>query len=297
MRSIESELEFMLKIDAFLNSLRSEIEDELFNLLPNDSNSDCPPVLAQAVAHAVKSGGKRVRPALCLMAAAACGGDRSVAVFPACAVELLHNYTLVHDDLPCMDNDLWRRGQPTVHARFGEAIAVLTGDALLTLAFETLARTPVKNANTMVALIKELSTASGASGVIGGQVEDILAAGGELQSKQLEYIFEHKTADLFKASAALGAMCVNASKNHLDRISAYGKNIGFAFQIIDDIIDTVQSPPSRNDELSCLTLMSMDEARARAEEHTRRAVGALTALPGDTTALAHLAEMMLKRAS
>jgi geranylgeranyl diphosphate synthase type II len=291
-RRLSQNQERMFEIDSYLKNAVTEIEQTLFSVLP--TKNDCPAVLAEAVSHAVKTGGKRLRPALCLAAAEACGVERQCAIMPACALELLHSYTLVHDDLPCMDNDLTRRGQPTVHAKYGEAIAVLAGDALLTLAFETLARTPVKNEGVLATLLRQLSHAGGATGVIGGQVEDILYADAATP-EQIHYVFEHKTAALFKAAATMGALCADAPPHSLKELAAYGLHLGFAFQIVDDILDAEQAVADTKPELSCLDIMSTDDARVWAGEHTRQAVEALNKLPGDTTALEQLAEMMLKR--
>ena len=282
----------MFELDPYLKERKAVVEEALFQCLP--STEDCPVLLSEAIAHAVKSGGKRLRPILCLAAADAAGGENSAAIFPACAVELLHTYTLVHDDLPCMDNDLLRRGQPTVHAKYGEALAVLSGDALLTLAFETLAKTPAANAKTMTDLVTELSRASGASGVIGGQVEDINFAG-NASAEKIHYIFEHKTADLFRAAMCMGAVSVEAPHQVVSQISTYAGHLGFAFQIIDDILDAEQAESDDKPELSCLDIMSIEDARVWAAEHTRQATDCLAGLPGNTEALEAMAEMMLKR--
>ncbi len=282
----------MFDIDCYLRSRRDEVEEALYRCLP--AAGECPEVLADAMGHAVRTGGKRLRPILCLAAAEACCGARTAAVYPACAVELLHSYTLVHDDLPCMDNDLVRRGQPSVHAKFGEAVAVLAGDALLTLAFETLARTPAAEPRTLPLLVRELARAAGAAGVIGGQIEDTLNAG-NATPELIHYVFQHKTADLFKAAMRLGAVSVNAPHTAAAKVSAYAAHLGFAFQIIDDILDQDQAAAGDKAELSCLAIMSADDARIWASEHTREAVDALEELPGDTTALAALAESMLRR--
>ena len=282
----------MFDLDPYLKNRKAVVEAALFKCLP--SADECPAQLSEAIAHAVKSGGKRLRPILCLAAAEAAGGDSSAAIFPACAVELLHTYTLVHDDLPCMDNDLLRRGQPTVHAKYGETLAVLTGDALLTLAFETLAKTPATKARTITDLVTELSRASGASGVIGGQVEDISYAGNP-SAEIIHYVFEHKTADLFRAAMCMGAVSIDAPHQVILQISTYAGHLGFAFQIIDDILDAEQVKSDNKPELSCLDIMSIEDARVWAAEHTRQAIEALTDLPGKTEALEAMSEMMLKR--
>jgi geranylgeranyl diphosphate synthase type II len=193
-----------------------------------------------------------------------------------------------------MDNDLLRRGVPTVHVQYGEAIAVLAGDALLTLSFEILARTPVKNSTTIAKLITELSQAAGASGVIGGQVEDICFAGNPTP-EVVHYVFEHKTADLFRAAVRMGTIVSNASAENLYKLSTYANHLGFAFQIIDDILDADQATADDKPELSCLDIMPIDDARIWAAEHTRQAVEALKDLPGATQPLIAIADTLLTR--
>jgi geranylgeranyl diphosphate synthase type II len=277
---------------TYLSARKALVERHLFACLPAPDARPAP--LPEALRHAVLSGGKRLRPILCLAAAEAAGGAAEAALFPACAVELLHTYTLVHDDLPCMDNDLLRRGQPTVHAQYGEALGVLAGDALQTLAFETLARTPEARPGTVARLVAELASAAGAAGVIGGQVEDIRFAGAPTRAI-IDYVFQHKTADLFRAAARLGAIATGAPETDLVRLSAYADHLGFAFQIIDDLLDAGEAKADDKPELSCLDVMSEAEARDWAARHTRQAVEALAGLPGDTAPLAALAEDLLTR--
>lgn len=279
-------------LKAYLAARRPLVEARLAACLPAEGTR--PDVLSAALRHAVLSGGKRLRPILCLAAAEAAGGRAEDALFPACAVELLHTYTLVHDDLPCMDNDLLRRGQPTVHAKFGEAVGVLAGDALQTLAFETLARTPERRPGTVAALVSELASAAGAAGVIGGQVEDLRFASTPSRAV-LDYVFQHKTADLFRAACRLGALAAGAAPDDLGKLSAYADGLGFAFQIIDDLLDAKEAKADAKPELSCLDIMTEAEARDWAAGHTRRAVSALENLPGETAPLAALAENLLSR--
>jgi geranylgeranyl diphosphate synthase type II len=279
-------------LNAYLAARKALVEEHLFACLPAAGARPAP--LPEALRHAVHSGGKRLRPILCLASAEAAGGAAEAALFPACAVELLHTYTLVHDDLPCMDNDLLRRGQPTVHAKYGEAVGVLAGDALQTLAFETLARTPEARPGTVARLVSELASAAGAAGVIGGQVEDIRFAGAPTR-EIIDYVFQHKTADLFRAACRLGGVAAGAAEADLARLSAYADGLGFAFQIIDDLLDAAEAKADDKPELSCLDVMSESEARDWAAQHTRRAVAALGGLPGDTAPLAALAENLLSR--
>jgi geranylgeranyl pyrophosphate synthase len=242
----------------------------------------------------VVSGGKRLRPILCLAAAEAAGGKAEDAVHAACAVELLHTYTLVHDDLPCMDNDTLRRGQPTVWAKYGEAMAVLVGDALQTLAFETLTRTTASSPSVVARLVSELAQAAGANGVIAGQVEDIQFAGAPTRDI-INYVFQHKTADLFRATVRLGGIAGGASKKDLEYLSLYGNNLGIAFQIVDDLLDAHQARSDDKPELTCLAIMSEEESRAYAKTMTTEAIASLKGLPGNTLPLAAMAQELLSR--
>ncbi|HPB10991.1 MAG TPA: polyprenyl synthetase family protein [Kiritimatiellia bacterium] len=279
-------------LEAYLADRKRDVEEHLFASLPAAETQ--PAILAEAMRHAVLSGGKRLRPILCLAAAEAAGGSAADACCAATAVELLHTYTLVHDDLPCMDNDLLRRGQPTVHARYGEAVAVLTGDALQTLAFEVLANSPERRAGTVARLVKELAAAAGAAGVIAGQVEDIRFAAAPTRAV-IDFVFQHKTADLFKAACRLGALAAGGDDTAVDRLARFADGLGFAFQIVDDLLDAQEAVTDGPPELSCLAVMSADAAREWARSLTAQAVGALDGLPGDTAPLAALADHLLTR--
>jgi geranylgeranyl diphosphate synthase type II len=276
-------------LKTYLAERKALVETALFACLPAEGTR--PAELASAMRHAVLSGGKRLRPILCLAAAEAAGGKLEQAMPAACAVELLHTYTLVHDDLPCMDNDTLRRGQPTVWAKYGEAMAVLVGDGLQTLAFETLAKSP---ASALPRLVTELATGAGAAGVIAGQVEDIAFAGSPTRDI-IQYVFQHKTADLFRVTMRLGALAGCATEADLEKLSRYGNNLGIAFQVIDDLLDAQQARADDKPELTCLAIMSEAEARAYAQQTTAEAIASLKALPGNTAPLAALAENMLSR--
>ncbi|MCL1920779.1 MAG: polyprenyl synthetase family protein [Kiritimatiellaeota bacterium] len=253
-----------------------------------------PERLTDAMRYAVMPGGKRLRAILCLAAAEAAGGRAEDAAHAACAVELLHAYTLVHDDLPCMDDDVLRRGLPTVHVKYGEAVAVLAGDALLTLAFEVLARTHEARPGMIARLVSELAVAAGAAGVIGGQVEDIASAAAPTRAA-IDYVFQHKTADLFRAAVRLGAIAVQASDETLENLSLFANGLGLAFQVTDDILDASESKSGEKPELSCLDVMSEAEARAWARQLTCAARAAIADLPGDASPLATIADRLLSR--
>lgn len=227
-------------------------------------------LLKEAMRYAVGTGGKRIRPLVCLFSAKAVGGKMEDAVYPAVAIELLHNYTLVHDDLPSMDNDEIRRGKLTVWKKFGEVNAILAGDALQALAFLVASKTP-NNASRVAAALAKAGV-----GVVAGQVEDIAMTG------DTAYIYEHKTADLFVAAAEMGALAVNADDANLAKIRTFALNLGLAFQYQDDLLDG-DSPYSR------------EKTEQLALETTTNAISALEGLPGDVTVLKDLAKRLLGR--
>ena len=276
-------------MDAFLQERRAMVEEALAAILPSPAES--PAGFAEAMAHAVQSGGKRLRPVFCLACAEAAGGSASDALNAACAIELLHTYTLVHDDLPCMDNDTLRRGKPTVWAAYGEALAVLWGDALQALAFETAAATGD------IALVRELARAAGPAGVIAGQVEDI-RYDGHPSREVLDYVFRHKTGDLFRCACRMGAISARAAKEALAAITAFAEHFGLAFQIEDDLLDAAQSKEDAKPELSCLDLMSAEAARDWCRSETEAAVAALATpclVSGAAQALTTLARSLISR--
>ena len=236
-----------------------------------------PAVVAEAMRWAVEGGGKRIRPQICLASAVAAGGRAEDALMPACAIEVLHSFTLVHDDLPAMDNDTVRRGKASVWAKFGEANAILAGDALQALAFDLAARSP-RNA---AAVVAELATR--AVGVVRGQVEDLaLARGGGASADMVDFVYEHKTADLFMASAVMGALAAGAAEEHVERLRRFALKLGLAFQYEDDLLDG-DSPYAR------------DITERLVHETTAAAIEALKGLPGDTSFLASLAERLARR--
>ena len=236
-----------------------------------------PVALSQAMRWAVMGGGKRVRPKICLMAAQAAGGRMEDAIQAACAIELLHSYTLVHDDLPAMDDDTERRGRPSVWAKFGEATAILAGDALQALAFAVAARAP-RNAESVVA-----SLAQAARAVVEGQVEDLNGL------NALQEMFAKKTAALFAAAAAMGAFAAGALQPVADQLRRYGHELGMAFQYRDDLLD------DDDGAFSSLTILGKEEVERRVASHTVAAIGALAGLPGDVEPLAAIARSLSER--
>lgn len=200
-----------------------------------------PSTIHKAMRYSLFAGGKRLRPILCIAAAEAVGGTAHAALPAACAVECIHTYSLIHDDLPCMDDDDLRRGKPTSHKVFGEGIAVLAGDALLTHAFAVLAQAKAAKRYPLSALVAELATASGSLHLIAGQVADLEGEGKPTSPAQLRFIHESKTAALLTASVRLGAMSANAKPSDLEQLTTFARALGLAFQVIDDILDVTQT--------------------------------------------------------
>ncbi|MFZ3064467.1 MAG: polyprenyl synthetase family protein [Nitrospirota bacterium] len=199
-----------------------------------------PKALHEAMRYSLFAGGKRVRPILCIASCEAVGGDIDTVMPVASAIELIHTYSLIHDDLPAMDNDDYRRGRPTNHKMYGEAIAILAGDALLTFAFDLLSDKELNkrlDSDSLLSIIKRLSSASGSAGMVGGQAADIQASGKEVNLPEVEYIHIHKTGALIRASVCIGAIAGNASKDELSALTRYGEAVGLAFQIADDVLD------------------------------------------------------------
>ncbi len=275
---------------TYLEERRNLIEFELNRRLP--ATDERPARLGAAMRHAVLGGGKRLRPIMCLAAAEAAGGQYSAAMPAALSVELLHSYTLVHDDLPCMDDDVERRGRPTVHIAFGEAIAVLAGDALQSLAFETLAATPESRPGKLAAMLRAFASAAGAGGVVGGQIEDI-GAPSPPNAATIAFVHRLKTAVLFETALRLGALAVDAAPEITDRLAAYGLHLGMAFQIRDDLLDRHATGRDGRSELSCLAVLSPGEAVKQATELIDRACAALEGLPGPVAPLDALARELL----
>ena len=228
-----------MKLSPFFEEDRLAVDAALERLLPAETTP--PSSIHTAMRYSVFAGGKRMRPTLCLEAARIFESDVTPALHPACAIEFIHTYSLIHDDLPALDNDDLRRGKPTCHKKFGEAIAILAGDGLLTLAFETIGATPVA-ADRRTAILAEVAGAAGTvNGMVGGQVADLEAEGKRVDAQMLEYIHRSKTAALIRASVTAGALCAGASAEDVVRLRRFGETIGWAFQVTDDILDVEES--------------------------------------------------------
>jgi geranylgeranyl diphosphate synthase, type II len=228
-----------MKPPAFFEEDRIAVDAALERLLPAETTQ--PPSIHRAMRYSVFAGGKRIRPILCLETARSFAPDITAAFHPACALEFIHTYSLIHDDLPALDNDDLRRGKPTCHKKFGEATAILAGDALLTFAFETIGATPVDPPR-RVAILNEVASAAGTvNGMVGGQVADLEAEGKQIAPEMLEYIHRSKTAALIRASVVSGALCAGASEDDVRRLRRFGETIGWLFQVTDDILDVEES--------------------------------------------------------
>ena len=268
--------------------------------------ADAPAGLGDAMRYAVLDGGKRLRPLLVIAACEAVGGHAGAALRAGCAVELIHAYSLVHDDMPCMDNDVLRRGKPTVHVRFGEASALLAGDALQALAFEFL--TPPDQGipdATQARLCRLLARAAGHRGMAGGQAVDLAAVGHSLTEDELRHMHSLKTGALLHASVMMGAACGEPPAAAAKGLDGYGHALGLAFQVVDDILDvtadsaTLGKTPGKDaaqDKPTYVSLLGLDRARRHAVELLEEARAALaTSGLADTRALLGLAEMVVHR--
>ncbi|MGO9200764.1 MAG: polyprenyl synthetase family protein [Limisphaerales bacterium] len=263
-----------------------------------------PATIHRAMRYSLFAGGKRMRPALCLAAAAACGGAEAEAMPLACAVECIHTYSLIHDDLPGMDNDDYRRGKLTNHKVFGEGIAVLAGDALLTQAFEVAAQCSSRPRYSHQQIILELARAAGSLQLVAGQVADLEAEGKRISASQLRYIHERKTSALLCCSVRLGGMSANCTPRQLEALTDFGYHVGLAFQVIDDILDVTQTSEklgktagkdSQAQKATYPSIVGLDKSRKIAEDLTQRAFAALKPFGGRAVALEALAEFLLKR--
>ena len=222
-------------IDDTLQTLRSRINAQLEKYV--EQVPCCPPKLQEAMAYSLLAGGKRLRPLLVLLACETCGAEAEQALPAACAMEMIHTYSLIHDDLPAMDNDDMRRGRPTNHVVFGEALAILAGDGLLTLAFEVISR-DIQPPEVAAACCADLASAAGMTGMVGGQVADLEAEGGNIATlEQLEGIHRRKTGRLLSSSLTLGARVAQADPIAREHLANYGRCLGLAFQITDDLLD------------------------------------------------------------
>ena len=291
-----------MELKRYLVARQKEVDRALDRFLPKTAVR--PATIHKAMRYSLFAGGKRLRPILCLAAAEACGGKTSGALPLACAIECIHTYSLIHDDLPSMDNDDLRRGRATCHKVFGEGIAVLAGDALLTIAFEIAAQTEASPRYGLRDFLREIATAAGSRKLIAGQVADLEAEGRRINRAQLRYIHENKTAALLTASVRLGAMAAKASAKQLAAITAFGRALGLAFQVIDDILDVTQTSEklgkSAGKDVAAKkatypAVIGLEKSRVEARRLTREAHGALKSLGEKAIVLRALADYLLQR--
>ena len=285
-----------MDLDGYLKKAADDTDAAMNRFLP--AENERPVMIHAAMRYCVFAGGKRLRPVLCIAAAEACGGNREDAMAAACALELMHTYSLVHDDLPCMDDDDLRRGRPTCHKVYGEGMAVLCGDALLTEAFAVLARSK------SVEMIAELATAGGSRKLIGGQVMDLEGEGKSLSLEELIRIHEAKTAALLTTSVRLGAMSAGADEAQIAALTKFGHALGLAFQVIDDILDVTQTTENLGKtagkdaavaKVTYPSVMGLEESRAEAARLTAEALEALSVFGENGERLREIAERMLLR--
>ncbi|WP_068775299.1 polyprenyl synthetase family protein [Paenibacillus sp. FJAT-26967] len=294
-----------MNIHEYIAHYAKEVENELKRLFPTEW--DIPGILKESAQYSLDAGGKRLRPILVLAAAEAFGGRVEAAMPVACAIEMIHTYSLIHDDLPAMDNDDYRRGKLTNHKVFGEAMAILAGDALLTQAFYTAsqARSLGVPAEQVLSIISEMAEYSGARGMVGGQVADMQAEQGATDLNGLEYIHLHKTSDLIIFSLRAGGRVAGADEKQLEALTRYGRSIGLAFQIQDDILDVTGTleklgKPAGSDEkqqkVTYPFFIGLDESAHRVRELTDEAVSAVSGgIVHNPQRLLELAAYLMKR--
>lgn len=297
-----------MTLDEYLADRGRRVDEALGRLAP--SEQQYPDTIHRAMRYSLFAGGKRIRPVLCIAAGEAVAGERpqDLAGIEECAatIELVHTYSLIHDDLPALDNDDFRRGKPTCHKAFGEAMAILAGDALLTLSFRVLVQLKVADER-RVALVAELSAAAGTvEGMIGGQVADLEAECKQVEEEHLLYIHRAKTGAMIRASVRMGAIYCGAAAAEFEALSLYGEHIGLAFQIVDDILDVEGTPESlgktpgkdaQQQKATFPALYGVEESRRRAMGHLEAAKAALETFGDRARRLHELAERIVNRSA
>jgi geranylgeranyl diphosphate synthase, type II len=291
-----------MKLPPFFEEDLRIVDAALQNLLPAEATP--PSSIHEAMRYSVFAGGKRLRPILCIEAARIFAVDVTPALHPACAIEFIHTYSLIHDDLPALDNDDLRRGKPTCHKKFGEATAILAGDALLTLAFETIGQAPI-DAERRVKMLLEISTAAGTvDGMVGGQVADLEAEGKPVGAEMLEYIHRSKTAALIRASIASGAICAGAPDEDVGHLRRFGAAIGWAFQVTDDILDVEESSAAlgktagkdaAQQKATYPSVFGLQQSHEIANELSTKAIAELDAYGERAARLREIAEYLVRR--
>ena len=296
-----------MSIEVYLREKRDLVNASLTRTLPRET--DNPVALSKAMRYSVMGGGKRIRPILAMAAFDASGGQGDSILPFACALEFIHAYSLIHDDLPAMDNDDFRRGQPTVHKAFGEAVAILAGDALLTEAFRMMSRGALDHGippEVAIEIIQEISTRVGARGLVGGQTVDIESEGRDVDLPTVQYIHTHKTGALILASLRTGARLAEASPEELKAITHYGERIGLVFQVVDDVLDilgessTLGKDVGRDEARKKATypsVVGIEESKRLAGRLVEEAVSYLTVFQQRGEPLKEIAYYLIRRTS
>jgi geranylgeranyl diphosphate synthase type II len=291
-----------MDLKTYIDHQRTRVDTALDRFLPPEDM--VPATMHRAMRHSMFAGGKRLRPVLCLAAAEALGETGDTVLAPACALETLHTFTLIHDDLPCMDDDDLRRGKPTCHKVFGDAVAVLAGDALQALSFELVSDLPAMGRYGASDFVHALAIASGSRNVVAGQVLDLEAEGRDLSYQELRTIHERKTAALLACAMRFGAMAGDATQDQLVALESFGWSLGLAFQVIDDILDTTQTSETLGKtagkdatvgKATYPSILGMDASRREAKQLTAAAKDALASLGADASRLREIADYMLDR--
>ncbi|HUK83647.1 MAG TPA: farnesyl diphosphate synthase [Verrucomicrobiae bacterium] len=289
-------------LNRYLERVGARVTTALDSLLPPESAE--PPTIHRAMRYSIFAGGKRIRPVLCLAACEAVGGKSAAAMPLACAIECIHTYSLIHDDLPCMDDDDFRRGKPTNHKVFGEGIAVLAGDALLTEAFALVAKAKPPKRYPVGTLIKELAFAAGSLRLIAGQVQDLEAENRQSALDVVKRIHLNKTAALITASIRLGAMAGDAAPAQLKRLTRYGQDLGLAFQVVDDILDATSTKEimgksvradQKNQKSTFPSVLGIDKSRRFASDLIADAQAQLRGFGKSAKPLRAIADFFLTR--
>ena len=293
-------------IEAYLSRRAAEVNQWLESLVPSEMTP--PQNLHRAMRYSLLGGGKRLRPVLVLMAGEALGAATDDLMPAACAMEMIHTYSLIHDDLPAMDNDDLRRGRPTCHKAFGDAMAILAGDALLTLAFEVLASdAPAGDVDRQIRVVKEVAAAAGTvNALIGGQVADIENEGRQVTDDTLEYIHRSKTGAMIRASVTIGGIIAGGDRNQIETLRCYGEKIGLAFQVADDILDVTSTSeqlgktPGKDMAARKATypaLHGIAQSEARARQLVDEAIATISALGPAAHKLKEMASFIIARTS
>jgi geranylgeranyl diphosphate synthase type II len=296
--------EGLLDIKDYLKEKSGLVDSYLMSYFDKPIGS-VPPVLMESMKYSLLAGGKRIRPILAMSSYEACGGRAGDILHCASAIEVIHTYSLIHDDLPAMDDDDLRRGRPTNHKVYGDAVAILAGDGLLTEAFLMILNSGGKlDSDSLLDAIRELSTAAGIRGMVGGQVQDILSEKAEPDAEVLRYIHMHKTGMLIRASVRLGGILYGADPETMKAIDGYGENLGIAFQIVDDILDvrgdeSLLGKPVGSDavksKMTYPALYGIESSQKKAEELITRALKSIESIPERARPLREIARYILER--